>query len=195
MKSQCSCPLQTAALQQEIDTLTGANEVTVDMTSGTPAEIPAATVPVEQSVVDLRTSTITHAVIQEHRFTQRPDTPLNEIVAEVENIDSANELYLTLNSPAPFDNEPSRSEVADKEIQALFDKHRIEQQGDTQGDSDTDPNSYNHSTEVVEMTQDPNSIDAARNELESCYQLMRSVTSNPAVLESLERAREEACQL
>ena len=54
---------------------------------------------------------------------QITDTPLNEILIKVEDIESANELYQAMNSPALCDEDQSRFEVAGSVIQSLFDKH------------------------------------------------------------------------
>ena len=79
LRAYARARIQVSSLQQELETLISIIEETIGMTSGTPAEERAATVRVEQSVVDLRTTTITHTVLQEQRFMQRTDTTLNEI--------------------------------------------------------------------------------------------------------------------
>ncbi len=52
-----------------------------------------------------------------------PQTPLSEILGEIEHIGNAVNLSLLLNAPALLDDESSCSEISDSQLQALFDSH------------------------------------------------------------------------
>ncbi len=53
-----------------------------------------------------------------------PETPLNDILAEVSGIENAINLATMLNSSAEFDIEPSREQISISQLQNLFDCHR-----------------------------------------------------------------------
>ncbi len=50
-------------------------------------------------------------------------TPLSELMNEIETMTDAAELCQMLNSPAPYDNEPTRSEISESMLHDLFDSH------------------------------------------------------------------------
>ena len=196
MKSQCLSRDLVAVLQHELNCLLGVHEDTIDMTSGAGTSFNNENA--VEHVVDQATAARIHADLQSHRYLERPETPLNEVLAEVEDICTANELLLAMNTPAPFDHEATRNEIADREIQSLFDKHRQSQQGETRSSTEeiqSDSNTTNQEAEREDLSADPTSVDAACDALDGCIQLMRCVTSNPTVLEPLERARVEVSQL
>ena len=77
-----------------------------------------------------------------------------------------------MNSPAPYDEDQSRFEIAGSLIQSLFDKHNISQLGEVSDDTnapDMSADTSSEKSEDMEVTQDSGSIGAVRDALESCY--------------------------
>ncbi len=75
-----------------------------------------------------------------------PQTPLSEILEEIESIDNATNLALLLNAPALLDVELSRSEISDSQLQDLFDSHRTNSSPDLAGSPST---ATDNSTDVA----------------------------------------------
>ncbi len=71
-----------------------------------------------------------------------PKTPLSEILDEAESYNNAVSVMTMLNSPAPFDNAPSRQEVADSSLQKLFTSYMSADVTSTRQDE------LSHSTEL-----------------------------------------------
>ena len=75
--------------------------------------------PVHQSTADALQQDITAA-----HYQQRPETPLSELLEEANRIcESNNELLDALNTPAPFDRDPNPHEIAEEQLQYLYDDH------------------------------------------------------------------------
>ena len=154
IKSECLGTMHVMHLNSMLTSSAEDSTVDIDLTLNNPVQIG-----VNEDIIGRKDlQDIREGLLQHKYLTNHPQTPLDEILDNVSNIESESELLDILSSPAPFDKETSRPEVTNEALLDMFKASTVESYSEDAtnnvSDSQIDPVSNNEKwVEYTKMTQ------------------------------------------
>ncbi len=182
LKSECLGEDHTSNLKQKIELLNSDGDVDIDLTVGRSVTSASIENPVDPDML----RNINDALMENQYLENGPQTPLNEILAEVSNLEAQANLINILNSPAPSDTDTRHKDISEDSMLKLYEDSR----------SISDSINLTATNEIDQgETHDKADVEVVKDKWEcinSATANIKEFTTDPKILELLEAVEARA---